>query len=105
MACSPVSVISLIMDRALHLVIAKVRVRYPLKPGFFQVLFSSHLGCSFNCKDHVHFEVHCLHESFLYQIDLILSLIDYDAQLLGYYMQALLQACLLTNFDKPLRHL
>ena len=34
---------------------------------------------------------------FLYQIDLILSLIDYDAQLLGYYMQALLQACLLTN--------
>ena len=42
---------------------------------------------------------------FLYQIDLILSLIDYDAQLLGYYMQALLQAFLLTNFDKPLRHL
>ena len=31
--------LALILDRALHLVIAKVRVRYPLKPGFFQVLF------------------------------------------------------------------
>ena len=63
MACSPVSVISLIMDRALHLVIAKVRVRYPLKPGFFQVLFQP-LRLFIQLQDHVHFEVHCLHESF-----------------------------------------
>ena len=80
MACSPVSVISLIMDRALHLVIAKVTVRFPLKPGFFQVLFQP-LRLFIQLQDHVHFEVHCLHESFLYQIDLILSLIDNDSLL------------------------
>ena len=37
-ACSPVSLISS-MDRALRLVNAKVRVRFPIKPEFFQVLF------------------------------------------------------------------
>ena len=38
MACSPVGLISL-MDRALRLVIAMVKVRFPVKPGFFHILF------------------------------------------------------------------
>ena len=38
MACSPVGLISS-MDRALRLVNAKVRVPFPIKPEFFQVLF------------------------------------------------------------------
>ena len=38
MACSPVGLISL-MDRALCLVIAKVRVQFPAKPEFSQFLF------------------------------------------------------------------
>ena len=38
MTCSPVDLISL-RDRALRPFIAKVRVRFPVKPEFFQVLF------------------------------------------------------------------
>ena len=38
MTCSPVGLISL-MDWALCPVIAMVKVRFPVKPGFFQVLF------------------------------------------------------------------
>ena len=38
MDLSPVGLISS-MDRALHPVIAKVRVRFPVKPEFLQVLF------------------------------------------------------------------
>ena len=34
----------------------KVRVRFLVKPEFFQVHFQ--LRCSFSCKDHVHFEDH-----------------------------------------------
>jgi len=38
MASSPFGLISL-MDRALHLVIVKDRVQFPVKPEFVQVLF------------------------------------------------------------------
>ena len=45
------------MDRALHLVITKVRVRFLGKLKiFFRFLFN-HLGCSFYCKDHFHFHI------------------------------------------------
>ena len=35
----------------LHPVIAKVRVWFPVKPEFFQVIFN-HLDSLFNCEDH-----------------------------------------------------
>ena len=54
MACSPVGLIRSV-DRALRLVIAKVRVRFLIKPGFFRVFFFNRLGCSFYCEDHDHF--------------------------------------------------
>ena len=53
MACSPVGLISSV-DRALLLVIPKVRVRFLIKPGFFRVFFNR-LGCSFYYEDHDHF--------------------------------------------------
>ena len=40
MACSPVGLISSI-DRTLCPVVAKVRVIFPVKPEFFQVLFAT----------------------------------------------------------------
>ena len=47
------------MDRALRLVItAKVRVPFLAKSECFQVLFQ---GCSFYCKDYVHFGKKALH--------------------------------------------
>ena len=52
MACSPVGLISSV-DRALRLVIAKVRVRFLIKPGVFRFFFNR-LGCSFYCEDHDH---------------------------------------------------
>ena len=42
------------MDRALHPVIIKVRLRFLVTPELFQILFQP-LGLLFNCKDHVHF--------------------------------------------------
>ena len=35
--------------------IARARVWFLVKPEFFQVFFFNLLGCSFYCKDHVHF--------------------------------------------------
>ena len=42
------------MGRALCPVITKVRVRFMVKPEFFQVGFFNRLGCLFNCEDHIH---------------------------------------------------
>ena len=44
------------MDRALHPVIAKARVRFPVKPEFFRFFFWL-LGSSFNRQDHVLFHI------------------------------------------------
>ena len=46
------------IDRALRLVIAKFRVRFPVKPDYSSVqFFFNRLSCSFNFKDHVHFHI------------------------------------------------
>ena len=54
MAYSPIGLMSS-RDRTLHPLIAKVRVRFPVKAEFFQCFFLR-LGCSFYCEDHVHFQ-------------------------------------------------
>jgi len=53
MACSPVG-LSRLMGRMLRPVITKVRIRFMVKPEFFQVGFFNRLGCLFNCEDHIH---------------------------------------------------
>ena len=47
------------MDRALRLVIAKVRVQSQVEPEIFLGSFSTMytVGCSFYCEDHVHFHL------------------------------------------------
>lgn len=47
---------------ALSPVNAKVRVRFPVTPEFFQFLFQLRLGCSFPCKKHVHLDHVHYHE-------------------------------------------
>ena len=54
MACSPVGLISSV-DRALRLVIPKVRVRFLMKAWILLGVFFNRLGCSFYCEDHDHF--------------------------------------------------
>ena len=44
------------MDGALCSNIGKVKVRFPVKPKFFQVLFQPSVSSSY-CEDHVHFHV------------------------------------------------
>ena len=53
LTCLPVGLTSS-MNRAWRSVIAKVRVRFQVKPVFFRVFYNS-LGCSYNCEDHIYF--------------------------------------------------
>lgn len=45
-----------LLDRALRSVIAKIRVRFLVKPEFFSFFFNR-LGCLLNCEGHFHFHV------------------------------------------------
>ena len=57
---------------ALWAVIAKVRVWFPVKPEFIQVLFFNRLVCLFNCEDHFHF--HIIYYSFFNMLYFMLAI-------------------------------
>ena len=52
----PVAVVLWGQNRELRPVIAKARLRFPVKPEFFRFVFNS-LSCSFNCEDYIHFDI------------------------------------------------
>ena len=81
------------MDRALHLVIAKVMVHFPVSSNFFR-FFSNCLYCSYNCQDHIHFQNYqCLVGNYMYEVGIFYLKLWYLPRMTWIIKNALQTGC------------